>query len=41
MQVADFAFYNGVALIVATHDNDFVNILDRKYYLDNRGLIEL
>lgn len=39
--VLELSNNNGVALIVATHDNDFVNILDRKYYLDNRGLIEL
>lgn len=39
--VLELSHNNGVALIVATHDNDFVNILDRKYYLDNRGLIEL
>ena len=39
--VLELSRNNGVALIVATHDNDFVNILDRKYYLDNRGLIEL
>ena len=39
--VLELSNNNDVALIVATHDNDFVNILDRKYYLDNRGLIEL
>lgn len=39
--VLELSHNNDVALIVATHDNDFVNILDRKYYLDNRGLIEL
>ena len=39
--VLELSKNNGVALIVATHDNDFVNILDRKYYLDNRGLLEL
>ena len=32
---------NGIALIVATHDNDFVNLLNRKYYLDNRGLVSI
>ena len=39
--VLELSNNNDVALIVATHDNDFVNILDRKYYLDNRGLIKL
>ena len=32
---------NDVAIVVATHDNDFVNTLDRKYILDKRGLMEL
>ena len=39
--VLELSNNNDVALIVATHDNDFVNILDRKYYLDNRGLVSI
>lgn len=39
--VINLCHENDVAIVVATHDNDFVNILDRKYILDKRGLIEL
>ena len=39
--VMELSHDNGIALIVATHDNDFVNLLNRKYYLDNRGLVSI
>ena len=39
--VINLCHENDVAIVVATHDNDFVNILDRKYILDKRGLMEL
>ena len=39
--VLELSNNNDVALIVATHDNDFVNLLNRKYYLDNRGLVSI
>ena len=39
--VINLCHENDVAIVVATHDNDFVNILDRKYILDKRGLLEL
>ena len=39
--VINLSHENDVAIVVATHDNDFVNILDRKYILDKRGLMEL
>ena len=39
--VINLCHENDVAIVVATHDNDFVNILDRKYILDKRGLVEL
>ena len=39
--ILDLCNKNGIAIIVATHDNDFVNILNRKHILDNRGLFEL
>ena len=39
--VINLCHKNDVAIVVATHDNDFVNILDRKYILDKRGLMEL
>ena len=39
--VINLCYENDVAIVVATHDNDFVNILDRKYILDKRGLMEL
>jgi lipoprotein-releasing system ATP-binding protein len=37
--VINLCHENDVAIVVATHDNDFVNILDRKYILDKRGLM--
>ena len=39
--VINLCHENDVAIVVATHDNDFVNILDRKYILDKRGLMQL
>lgn len=39
--VMELSHDNGIALIVATHDNDFVSLLNRKYYLDNRGLVSI
>jgi lipoprotein-releasing system ATP-binding protein len=39
--VINLCHENDVAIVVATHDNDFVNILDKKYILDKRGLMEL
>ena len=39
--VINLCHENDVAIVVATPDNDFVNILDRKYILDKRGLMEL
>ena len=37
--VINLCYENDVAIVVATHDNDFVNILDRKYILDKSCLL--